>query len=103
MGVAETCWDKEKEWTIIGKLQESEWGDKYIVYASGGDKKRKGVGMIVREEVAKICNDAWADLGQNYGNEIKGEAGECVGGAGIHALWCGRIDGEKAEEWRWKG
>ena len=28
-------------------------GDKYIVYALGGDKKRKGVGMIVREEVAK--------------------------------------------------
>ena len=36
MDVAETCWDKEKEWTFTGKLPETEGGDKYIVYASGG-------------------------------------------------------------------
>ena len=52
-GNRETCWDKEKEWTFTGKLPESEGEDKYIVNASGGDMKRKEVGMIVREEVAK--------------------------------------------------
>ena len=30
-------------------LSESESGDKYKVFFSGGDKNRRGVGVIVRE------------------------------------------------------
>src|SRR6267154_1201624 len=51
MGVAETFWDKEG--CFPTQLPESEGGDKYNVFYSGGKKKRTGVGVIVREEVVK--------------------------------------------------
>src|SRR3989441_4222356 len=51
MGVAETCWDGEG--SFPAELPESEGGDKYKVFFSGGKKRRRGVGVIVREEVAK--------------------------------------------------
>ena len=51
MGVAETFWDKEGYFPT--QLPESEGGDKYHVFYSGGKKRRRGVGVIVREEVIK--------------------------------------------------
>src|SRR5437867_4071364 len=51
MGVAETCWDGEG--SFPAELPESEGGDKYKVFFSGGKKRRRGVGVIVREEVVK--------------------------------------------------
>ena len=51
MGVAETFWNKEGAFPT--QLPESEGGDKYRVFYSGGKKKRRRVGVIVREEVAK--------------------------------------------------
>ena len=51
MGVSKTCWDKEG--SFLTQLPESVGGDKYKVFFSGGEKKRKGVGLIVKEEVAK--------------------------------------------------
>ena len=56
MGVAETFWTKEGSFPT--QLPESEGGDKYQVFYSGGKKRRRGVGVIVREEVVKsvmIC------------------------------------------------
>src|SRR2546425_4317656 len=50
MGVAETDWDGEG--SFPAELPESEGGDKYKVFFSGG-KKRRGVGVILREEVVK--------------------------------------------------
>src|SRR2546425_573616 len=35
------------------RLSESEGGDKFEVFFSGGEIRRKGVGMIVKEEVVK--------------------------------------------------
>src|SRR5881296_65406 len=49
MGVAETCWDGEE--SFPAELPESEGGYKYKVFFSGGKKRRRGVGGIVREEV----------------------------------------------------
>src|SRR6267154_1989270 len=51
MGVEETFWDKEGSFPT--QLPESEGGDKYHVFYSGGKRKRRGVGVIVREEVVK--------------------------------------------------
>src|SRR6184192_1941150 len=51
MGVAETCWDGEG--SFPAELPESEGGDKYKVFFSGGKQRRRGVGVIVREEVVK--------------------------------------------------
>src|SRR6267154_5732447 len=51
MGVAETFWGKEGDFTT--QLPESEEGDKYHVFYSGEKRKRRGVGVIVREEVVK--------------------------------------------------
>src|SRR6267154_553125 len=51
MGVAETFWDKEGSFPT--QLPESERGDKYHVFYSGGKKRRRGMGVIVREEVVK--------------------------------------------------
>src|SRR6267154_6455327 len=42
MGVAETFWTKEGSFPT--QLPESEGGDKYQVFYSGGKKKRRGVG-----------------------------------------------------------
>ena len=51
MGVAETCWDKEGTFTT--QLPEKVGGDKFKVFFSGGVKKRRGVGVIVKEEVGR--------------------------------------------------
>ena len=51
MGVAEIFWTKEGSFPT--QLPESEGGDKYHVFYSGGKRKRRGVGVIVREEVVK--------------------------------------------------
>src|SRR6267154_432463 len=51
MGVAEIFWDKEGDFPT--QLPESDGGDKYHVFYSGGKRKRRGVGVIVREEVVK--------------------------------------------------
>src|SRR6267154_170751 len=51
MGVAETFWDKEG--SFPAQLPESDGGDKYHVFYSGGKKKRRGVGEIVRDEMVK--------------------------------------------------
>ena len=51
MGVAETCWDGEG--SFPAEIPESEGGDKYKVFFSGGKTRRRGVGVIVREEVVK--------------------------------------------------
>ena len=51
MGMAETCWDGEG--SFPAELPESEGGDKYKVFFSGGEKNRRGVSVIVREGVAK--------------------------------------------------
>src|SRR6267154_3280190 len=51
MRVAETFWTKEGSFPT--QLPESEEGDKYQVFYSGRKKKRRGVRVIVREEVAK--------------------------------------------------
>src|SRR6267154_2721109 len=51
MGVAETFWVKEGSFPT--QLPESEGGDKYHIFYSGGKKRRRGVGLIVREEVVK--------------------------------------------------
>src|SRR6059036_1696807 len=51
MGVAETMWNNEGSFTT--ELPESVGGDKYKVFFSGGEKNRRGVGVIVREKVAK--------------------------------------------------
>ena len=51
MGVAEPFWDKDGSFPT--QLPESEGGDKYRVFFSEGEKRRRGVGMIVTEEVAK--------------------------------------------------
>ena len=47
LGVAESWWEKDGSFTT--QLPESEGGDKYKV----GKKRRRGVGVIVREEVIK--------------------------------------------------
>src|SRR5437867_10154310 len=41
------------EGSFPAELPESEGGDKYKVFFSGGNKRRRGVGVIVREEVVK--------------------------------------------------
>src|SRR2546425_9659988 len=51
MGVAETMWNNEGSFTT--ELPESVGGDKSKVFFSEGEKNRRGVGVIVREEVAK--------------------------------------------------
>src|SRR6267154_4599004 len=51
MGVAETFWAGDGSFQT--QLPESEGGDKYHVFYSGGKKKQRGVGVIVREEVVK--------------------------------------------------
>ena len=51
LGVAETWWTGDGCFTT--ELPESEGGDRYKIFYSGGDKRRRGVGMIVTEEVAK--------------------------------------------------
>src|SRR3989442_15418800 len=51
MGVAETCWGGEG--SFPAELPESEGGEKYKLFFSGGKKRRRGVGVIVREAVAK--------------------------------------------------
>jgi exonuclease III len=51
MGVSETCWKGEGNFTT--KLPESEGGDRFRVFYSGGEINRKGVGVIVREEGVK--------------------------------------------------
>src|SRR6267154_1178952 len=51
MGVAETFWNNEGSYQT--QLPESEGGDKYHVFYSGGKKRRREVGVIVREEVVK--------------------------------------------------
>src|SRR3989442_14580363 len=51
LGVAETWWEKDGSFTT--QLPESERGDKYKVFYSNGEIRRKGVGMIVKEEVVK--------------------------------------------------
>src|SRR2546425_1286432 len=51
MGVAETCLDGEG--AFPAELPESEGGDKYKVFFSGGKHRRRGVGVILREEVVK--------------------------------------------------
>src|SRR5206468_5742019 len=51
MGVAETYWVGEG--SFPAELPESEGGDKYRVFFSGGKKRRRGVGVFVREEVVK--------------------------------------------------
>ena len=38
--------------TFTTQLPESEGGAKYRVFISGGEKRRRGVGLIVREELA---------------------------------------------------
>ena len=56
MGVAETCWDNEGTFTT--ELPEKDGGDKFKVFFSGGEKRRRGVGVIVKEEVGRsimIC------------------------------------------------
>ena len=58
LGVAETWWEKDGSFTT--QLPESEGGDKYKVYFSGGEIRRKGVGMIVKEGVI-VCDDVRAD------------------------------------------
>ena len=68
MGVAETFWNKEGSFPT--QLPESEGGDKYQVFYSGGKKKRRGGDCKGRG--GKVCNDVGADLGENYDNEIKG-------------------------------
>ena len=51
MGVAETCWDKEGTFTT--ELPQKDGGDKFKVFFSGGEKRRRGVGVIVMEEVGR--------------------------------------------------
>src|SRR6267154_309963 len=51
MGVAETFWDKDGSFQT--PLPESDGGDRYRVFYSRGKKRRRGVGVIVREEVVK--------------------------------------------------
>lgn len=51
MGVAETCWCGDVTFTT--QLPESEGGAKYRVFISGGEKRRRGVGLVVKEEMAK--------------------------------------------------
>jgi len=51
LGLAETCWDKDGVFTT--QLPDKEGGEKYNVYYSGGEKHRRGVGMIVSEELGK--------------------------------------------------
>src|SRR6267154_2385658 len=51
MGVAETFW--AKDWSFQTQHPESEGGDKYCVFYSGGKKRRRGVGVILWEEVVK--------------------------------------------------
>ena len=45
MGVAETFWAKDGYFQT--QLPESEGGDKYCVFYSGGKNRRRGVGVIV--------------------------------------------------------
>lgn len=51
MGVAETCW--EDVGTFPTQLPIEEGGNKFRVYYSGGKKNRRGVGVIMKEEVEK--------------------------------------------------
>jgi exonuclease III len=51
MGVSETWWEGEGEFAT--QLPESVGGEKFRVFYSGGEKRRKGVGLIVSEEVTK--------------------------------------------------
>jgi len=51
LGISETWW--EQDGSFITHLPDSEGGENYKVYYSGGNKKRRGVGMIIREEIVK--------------------------------------------------
>src|SRR2546425_5800084 len=46
-----TYWDGDG--SFPAELPESDGGDKYKVFFSGGKKRSRGVGVIVREEVVK--------------------------------------------------
>lgn len=59
LGVAETWWKDADEFRT--KLPEEEGGDQYRVYYSGGELNRRGVGMILKEEVARSVMN-WKEI-----------------------------------------
>ena len=63
MGVAEACWQEsgaftsqipeDKDSRMDAGTVTDEGGDSYRIFYSGGDKNRRGVGLIVAEEVLR--------------------------------------------------
>jgi exonuclease III len=51
MGVSETWWKESGSFTT--QLPDGVEGDNYKIFFSGGEKKRRGVGLVVSEEVGK--------------------------------------------------
>ena len=81
MGVAETMWNNEGSFAtelpeICGRRQI-----KSIFLRRRKEQERSRYDCKGRG--GKVSNDVWADLRQNYDNEIKGGSDKCTVGADI--------------------